>query len=285
MGRIRSVKPDICQHEVMATLTDAAERTFVRLWTHADDDGRGIDNVKLIKAAIYPLNDEKTEDVIDALLDELAGRGFLVRYEVDGRRYFQIPNFTDHQKPRHKVDSKHPDASTGTIRPASPAHPPQSYGEAPHTDGGACYGGPPQSVGGPPAGGEGRGVGDVGGGATGGDVPQWHQLASRQAPPLFYEEAGETIAALCDRFPSSRVSAAIDALLAGGRHFALASQLRLALLNQLAALGPVVTEPETELERLRRQRTQVADERDREGIDARIAEIEARGPETEVVGA
>lgn len=108
MARIRSVKPEACHSEDLAHLSDAAERTFVRLWTHADDEGRGKDNPKLLKAALFPLNDEKTPQVVHDLMQELADAGLVVRYCVRGRRYFCIPTFTDHQSPRHPTPSKFP---------------------------------------------------------------------------------------------------------------------------------------------------------------------------------
>lgn len=157
MARIRSIKPEVCTSFSMAILSDGAERTFTRLWTHADDEGRGIDHPKLIKAAIYPLNDEKTERKVAALLDELAAAGFLWRYEVDGRRYFQVVNFGEHQKPRHPTPSKFPppppdfDPTTtnGGRATADRRKPPEDRAVPPHVDvvvdgDGGGEGAPPQ---------------------------------------------------------------------------------------------------------------------------------------------
>lgn len=108
MARIRSVWPGICQSEDMATLPATLERTYVRLWTHCDDEGRAVDNPRLIKAAIYPLLDEQTWQVIDAELAQLEGRGFIARYEVEGLRYLSVLSWGKYQKPQKKLDSKFP---------------------------------------------------------------------------------------------------------------------------------------------------------------------------------
>jgi hypothetical protein len=92
----------------MATLPAALERTYVRLWTHCDDDGRAIDNPRLIKAALYPLNDEQTHQTIDTELDQLQERGLITRYEVDGFRFLAVVKWHQYQKPQKKVESKYP---------------------------------------------------------------------------------------------------------------------------------------------------------------------------------
>jgi hypothetical protein len=108
MPRIRSIHPEAGDSEKLSLLTDSAERTFFRLLTHADDDGRGEDRCKLLAAKLYPLHDDKNADTVDADLDELVTVGLLVRYVVDGRRFFVIPTFKDWQSPRHPRPSKYP---------------------------------------------------------------------------------------------------------------------------------------------------------------------------------
>lgn len=112
MARIRSVKPELCESETMAALPAEVERTFVRLWTHCDDEGRCKDNPKLIKAAIFPLHDDVTPADVDAHLSVLAAAGCVVRYEVDGVRCLAVPSWKTHQhpqKPRKSVLPEPPD--------------------------------------------------------------------------------------------------------------------------------------------------------------------------------
>lgn len=124
MARIRSVHPNICVSETMATLPAELERTFVRLWTHCDDYGRALDNARLIKAALYPLNDEMTPERVDKDLDQLVRVGFIRRYEVDGRRYLVVVNWDTYQKPQKKVDSKLPEPPEHVEPPTRPLREP-----------------------------------------------------------------------------------------------------------------------------------------------------------------
>lgn len=105
MARIRSVKPDICTSETLAGLPAEVERTFVRLWTHLDDEGRCVDHPKLIKAALFPLHDEVTAEVVDAHLSALATAGCILRYGVEGKRYIACPSWSNHQHPQKARDS------------------------------------------------------------------------------------------------------------------------------------------------------------------------------------
>lgn len=129
MARIRSVHPDICTDETLAEVSASAERTFVRLWTHLDDEGRARDNPKLIKAALYPLHDDMTADEVDADLNELARHGLVWRYEVDGVRLIAAKpaSWGDRQKPRHPSPSKL-GAPPEDYRPPSGDPPPHGGG-------------------------------------------------------------------------------------------------------------------------------------------------------------
>lgn len=108
MARIRSVKPELCTSETMAEVSAVAERTFVRLWTHCDDEGRCKDNPKLLKAALFPLHDDVTTADVDAHLWELSDRGLIVRYSIAGDPYLHVPSWHDHQKPQKRQTSKLP---------------------------------------------------------------------------------------------------------------------------------------------------------------------------------
>lgn len=76
--------PDICEDDVLAQVSAYGERTFVRLWTVLDDEGRAKDNPRLLAAQLYPLHDRVD---VEKDLAELADVGLLVRYEVGGKRY------------------------------------------------------------------------------------------------------------------------------------------------------------------------------------------------------
>lgn len=122
MARIRSIHPAINEDETLVNVSDSAERLFTRLWTYLDDEGRGKDNTRLIKAAIYPLHDHKTPDVIDRDLWELVDHGLLLRYEADGVNVIAAKPkaWANYQKPKHRTDSKLPGPPENYTPPTPP---------------------------------------------------------------------------------------------------------------------------------------------------------------------
>lgn len=108
MARIRSVRPEFCTSLAIADLSLKTQLHFVRLWTHCDDEGRAVDDPRLLKGACWPLEDSISFKDIRAMQDELAEHGRIVRYEVDGRPYFEVVNWHEHQKPNRPVPSKLP---------------------------------------------------------------------------------------------------------------------------------------------------------------------------------
>ena len=98
MARARSLKPGFFTNDELAAVVPLGRLLFAGLWTLADREGRLEDRVKRIKAEVLPYD----EVDVDALLAELAERGFIVRYEIGGERYIAIPTFLDHQNPHVK---------------------------------------------------------------------------------------------------------------------------------------------------------------------------------------
>jgi hypothetical protein len=104
------VHPEICEDETLAEVSAYADRTFVRIWTHMDDEGRVVDDARLLKAKLYPLHDSMTAERVEKDLCELAQAGLLQRYVVDGKRYLQAKPkaWARWQNPRRRVASKLP---------------------------------------------------------------------------------------------------------------------------------------------------------------------------------
>lgn len=115
MPRIRTIKPSFFQSDDVSVLPLRARLTWIGLWTHCDDTGRAKDHARLIKAAIWPLDNVSLADVEEDLAT-LAGYGRIVRYEVDGQRYLEVTNWSDHQKI---------DRPTPSRIPAPNGHPPK----------------------------------------------------------------------------------------------------------------------------------------------------------------
>jgi hypothetical protein len=97
MARIRTIKPDFFVSDTVSALPLRARLTWIGLWTHCDDHGRCRDNTKLIKAAVWPLDDVSIRD-IEIDLNTLADRGLIYRYVVDGKNYLAVTSWAEHQK-------------------------------------------------------------------------------------------------------------------------------------------------------------------------------------------
>ena len=95
MPRARNIKPGFFMNEDLAECDLAARLLFIGLWCLADREGRLEDRPKRIGAFVFPYEQYD----IDNLLDQLAERGFIIRYQVDGKKYIQVVNFKKHQNP------------------------------------------------------------------------------------------------------------------------------------------------------------------------------------------
>lgn len=96
--RARNLKPGFFANEELAVCSAFARLLFAGLWCVADRAGRLEDRPKRIKAQIFPYDDVDA----DALLEELAARRFIQRYEAGGIRYIAVLNFDKHQHPHIK---------------------------------------------------------------------------------------------------------------------------------------------------------------------------------------
>lgn len=107
MARMRTIKPGFFTSEDVSALPFRARLTWIGLWTHCDDHGRTKELVKLIKAAVWPLDDVSLRDVEDDLA-ALEQGGAIVRYQVSGSRFVAVQNWHFHQKPNRPTESKIP---------------------------------------------------------------------------------------------------------------------------------------------------------------------------------
>lgn len=107
MARIRTIKPDAFASDSLSRVPREARWTFAGLWTYCDDEGRGRYDVRLIKAALYPLDDDVTLEVLSGELDELERVGCICRYSIAGKRYLHVPAW-GHQKINRPTKSKLP---------------------------------------------------------------------------------------------------------------------------------------------------------------------------------
>lgn len=113
MARIRTVRPEYFTSLTVASLSIEARLTFIGLWTHADDHGRCIADARLVKAALWPLDDRTVGDV-ERDVKEIAAVGLIRRYEANGRSYFHISGWVEHQRISHPTKSRFPAPPNGS---------------------------------------------------------------------------------------------------------------------------------------------------------------------------
>lgn len=110
--RERLIKPRFWSDEDLAELGPWHRLLFQGLWALADREGRLEDRPAWIRVQVFPYDQLEAEHNVSvgAMLDDLAqprkhsheGGGFIVRYEVAGRRYIEVRNFKRHQRPHPK---------------------------------------------------------------------------------------------------------------------------------------------------------------------------------------
>ena len=111
MARIRSIKPELRRDLTVGQWSRECRYAWVLLLGYLDDYGRGIDDLRLLVADLFPLDRDITERKLDAWLDLMAASALhgdppLCRYEVDGRRFLHAPKWTRSQKVSHPLDSR-----------------------------------------------------------------------------------------------------------------------------------------------------------------------------------
>ncbi len=98
MARARNIKPGFFKNDLLSECEPLARILFAGLWTIADREGRLENRPKVIRAECLPHD----ECDVEFLIAQLDSKGFISRYEVNGRKYMQIINFGAHQNPHIK---------------------------------------------------------------------------------------------------------------------------------------------------------------------------------------
>lgn len=120
MARKREIHFGFFQNEYIAELSPLARLFLIGMWNLADREGRLEDRPKKLRAEILPYDSCDGEEFVSAI----ASKGFIIRYEVDGKRYIQINNW-------HKYQDIHPREAASTIPdPPSQGEPKANPGES-----------------------------------------------------------------------------------------------------------------------------------------------------------
>jgi len=105
--------------ETIDKLSQGAEVFFTRLIMKADDFGNYTANLKLLKAALFPLK-SYNESEIKTWLDECWGVGILKKYTSDKKDYIHIPDFGQRLR---AMRSQYPDFGQAVDRHVSVIRP------------------------------------------------------------------------------------------------------------------------------------------------------------------
>ncbi|MFF0777049.1 hypothetical protein [Streptomyces sp. NPDC003720] len=132
MARIRTIKPEFFTSLTIADLTPEQRLTFIGLWTHVDDAGRCVDDPRLIKAALWPLDDRTAAD-IEIDLKALTESSLITRYSLNRKRYLAVTNWTEHQRINRPTESKLPAPEEGDPTPPDPVTRDNGDSLSPHT--------------------------------------------------------------------------------------------------------------------------------------------------------
>ncbi len=105
-GRIRTLKPEWLEDELLASASDAARTLSVALILMADDYGRGRGSNAEIAMTCWRFEMAREDGVhapevlarASRAFRELLAMRFVERYQVDGQTYFAIRNWSKHQK-------------------------------------------------------------------------------------------------------------------------------------------------------------------------------------------
>jgi hypothetical protein len=137
MARIRSIKPEFFTSLTIADLELSTRLTFIGLWTYVDDNGVGLADPRLIRAAIWPL--EEAPDILQRTredLQSLHAARLVDLYEASGKALIAVSSWSEHQKVSHPRKPRFPRPEE-VRRPENPApdqgsfNPPEDSGDSP----------------------------------------------------------------------------------------------------------------------------------------------------------
>lgn len=108
MARIRTIKPEHTLKKKIGYLSDRAYRLWVALICNADDEGRGDLDADEFRAKAYGFQPKVTERHVSEALAEVFAAKLAYQYAVNGKLYYQMHQWEEHQKIQHPGVSKIP---------------------------------------------------------------------------------------------------------------------------------------------------------------------------------
>jgi len=117
MARIRSIKPEYWQDELLGTMPSDVQLLYIGLWTLSDDAGRFRAHPRFVHAQVFPY---KPEVDVSAGLAVLERSGRIQLYEADGQSFGWVRRFGAHQridKPKPSVLPEPPSPDESRTNP------------------------------------------------------------------------------------------------------------------------------------------------------------------------
>ena len=117
MARKRMLSPEFWTDEKLGDCTRDERLLFMGLISQADDEGRGQGNPKLVKALVFPYDDDITTNMTASMLKRLAAMKLIALYD-DGcdHQYYWLPRFLKHQVINKPIPSKLPSPPTNIAK-------------------------------------------------------------------------------------------------------------------------------------------------------------------------
>lgn len=102
------IDPDFYTDEKLGSCTVAERYLFMGLISNSDDEGYGRANIKLLKAAIFPYDDNIKSRDIERILTVLMQKHLVYIYVIEEQEFYYLPNFLNHQVINKPTPSKLP---------------------------------------------------------------------------------------------------------------------------------------------------------------------------------
>jgi hypothetical protein len=113
MARNRTISPDFWTWEAVIDCAPMTRLLFIGLWNFADDFGVQPLRPRTIRMQVFP-GDTIENDSMRAMIDELAAKGLVRIYSVDGVAYVAIVDWGQLQRVGKRARPRYPSADRAT---------------------------------------------------------------------------------------------------------------------------------------------------------------------------
>ncbi|RZU64910.1 hypothetical protein EV379_1221 [Microterricola gilva] len=108
MARIRSIKPEFWRSPSTAKASPRARLLYIAMWNWCDDHGVGEWTPRELLGFAFPNDDDVTNAEFQSLCTEVATCFGTEFYTINGRRFYCIPAWDEHQKNERRANGKYP---------------------------------------------------------------------------------------------------------------------------------------------------------------------------------